>query len=91
MRSSAHIIVTGIVQGVGFRYFAYRHAVRLNLKGWVCNRYYNQVEVEVEGEKSNIEELIDQLRDGPRFAEVQKVDVTWIDFQGQYTSFDVTY
>jgi len=91
MKSTAHIIVTGIVQGVGFRYFVYRNATLLNLKGWVRNRRYNQVEIEIEGEKSKIEELVEQLQRGPRFAEVQQVNVTWSDFQGQYDSFDITY
>ncbi len=49
MQIGAHIIVRGLVQGVGFRYFAYRHAVNLGLTGWVRNLYNDDVELEVEG------------------------------------------
>ena len=52
-----HIIFYGIVQGVGFRYYAVQKANQLGLTGWVKNLYDGSVEMEVEGQ----EELIDQL------------------------------
>ncbi|MBN1352921.1 acylphosphatase [candidate division KSB1 bacterium] len=91
MKSAAHIIVKGSVQGVGFRYFVYRYAILLNLKGWVRNLGYDQVEIEIEGEKATIEKLVQKLWEGPRFAEVQHVQVTWAEYEGQYSSFDITY
>ena len=45
----AKIIVTGLVQGVGFRYFAMRHADNLNLKGYTQNLFTGEVLTEVEG------------------------------------------
>lgn len=91
MKSRANIIISGMVQGVGFRYFVYRHAILMDLKGWVRNRHYEQVEVEIEGYKSKIDKLITKLRKGPRFAEIQNVEVTWSEFQNQFSAFDITY
>ena len=91
MKARAHIIVKGIVQGVGFRYFAYRHALMFQLKGWVANLPNGNVEVEVEGEKSNLHAYIKELRIGPRFANVHDVIVTWKEYQDQFNSFDIGY
>lgn len=67
----------GRVQGVGFRLFVQRAAERLALVGWVRNLPDGrQVEFEAEGEAAAIEELLAQVRQGPRAARVGRVDVT---------------
>ena len=91
MKSRANIVVTGKVQGVGFRYFVYRQAILMGLKGWVRNSQYNQVEIELEGDKLKIEILIRKAWEGPRFSSVENVKVTWNEFQSQFSSFDITY
>jgi len=63
----AHIIVSGIVQGVGFRYFIYRKAVELGLRGYVKNLFDGNVEIVVEGEKDKIQILIEHAKIGPRW------------------------
>ena len=73
----AHIIVQGMVQGVGFRYFVHSRAVRAALDGHVRNLCNGDVEVEVEGDRSLIEGLIKELRIGPRAAGVTNVRVDW--------------
>ena len=77
MEVGAHIIVSGMVQGVGFRYFVYDRAVHLGLNGFVKNLYNGEVEIEVEGNRSVIEELIEQVRAGPRAARVTDLKVEW--------------
>lgn len=48
---NAHLLISGMVQGVGYRWFVMRKANEYNLKGYVRNLYTDDVEVEVEGEK----------------------------------------
>lgn len=61
---TAHIVVEGVVQGVGFRPFVYGHAVKLELAGWVRN-IGSGVEIVVEGRSCNIESFVDELRASP--------------------------
>lgn len=86
----AHLIIHGAVQGVGFRYFAYRWAEKLKLNGWVRNNWDDSVETEVEGERSAVEEYIEQMKIGPRSAHINKVDVEYKPYQGNYRNFDIT-
>lgn len=85
----AEITVVGRVQGVGFRGFARRHATALGLRGWVRNRYDGAVELVVEGERHKIERFIALLREGPPWARVDRVDVRWATYQGEFASFSV--
>ena len=89
MSVAAFIRVQGMVQGVGFRYFVYRVATRLGLSGYVQNAYDGGVEIEAEGERSLIEELIKDVRIGPRAAHVTNVSVEWKKPQGHYQNFDI--
>jgi len=89
MEVGAHIIVSGLVQGVGFRFFVQRHASRLGVKGFVRNLYSGDVEIEVEGDRSIIEVLIKEVRVGPRAARVRDVRVTWLEFQQRYDDFTI--
>jgi hydrogenase maturation protein HypF len=67
MDKACHIIVTGLVQGVGFRPFVYRIALRYNLSGWVRNTNEN-VEIFVQGPQHLIEEFINELSSDPPVA-----------------------
>ena len=69
------VFVHGRVQGVGFRWFATQRADELGVAGWVRNRYDGSVEAWCEGEPAAVEALLDALREGPRFARVDGVDV----------------
>lgn len=91
MKAGAHIIVKGLVQGVGFRWFVEREAKKLGLHGYVKNLYNGDVEVEVEGESGLIEELIQQLRIGNRSSQVTGAQVTWKEGEDKYTSFRITF
>jgi acylphosphatase len=85
----AEIKVEGFVQGVGFRYFCYKSAVSLNLAGWAKNNPDGSVLVLAEGDRGLIEELISQLKIGPRAAQVTDVKVNWTKFSGDFKSFEV--
>jgi acylphosphatase len=89
MSVAAFIRVQGMVQAVGFRYFVYRVAIRLGLNGYVRNAYDGNVEIEVEGDRSLIEELIKDVKVGPRAAHVTGVSVEWKDPQNQFHYFDI--
>lgn len=85
----ANIIVSGMVQGVGFRYFVYNRAVRSGLDGFVRNLANGNVEIEVEGDRSLIEELIREVTVGPRSAQVTDVKVGWKKPRSDHRGFEI--
>lgn len=78
LAARAHVTVTGTVQGVGYRYFAYHAARELGLAGWVRNLRTGAVELEVEGPRHEVERYIAELTAGPTAAVVRDVQVEWI-------------
>ncbi len=72
-----HIIVSGFVQGVGFRKFIRYEARKLNLTGFVRNMPNETVEIVAFGEKENLEKLIAKAKKGSFIAEVKNVDIEW--------------
>jgi acylphosphatase len=94
MADVAHLSTTvyGRVQGVNFRYFVRNVARRLGLKGCVRNLPSGDaVEVQAEGERPQLNKLLEQLRVGPPGAWVEKVEIDWSDYSGQFTDFSVRY
>jgi acylphosphatase len=91
MREMRLIRIHGKVQGVGYRFFATRVARRLGLKGSIENQRDGSVEAVVEGEKKAIDEWIEQLKEGPRYAEVTKIDQETKEFTGRLGDFDVKF
>ena len=85
------IRIHGKVQGVGYRFFATRVARRLGLKGSIQNNRDGTVDAVVEGEKSVIDDWIEELKEGPRYAEVTKIDQETKDFTGRLGDFDVKF
>ncbi len=77
MDANAKITVKGLVQGVGYRWFADRTARKYDLKGFVENLVDGSVYLEVEGEKNVIENLIKDLRSGPNLSKVEDIIVEW--------------
>ncbi|MBZ2177508.1 MAG: acylphosphatase [Acidobacteriota bacterium] len=67
-------LIRGRVQGVGYRAFAQREAVRLGLRGWVRNLDDGSVEALAAGSASRLDEFEGSLHRGPRWAEVRGVD-----------------
>ena len=75
MKVRKRATVSGVVQGVGFRFSAVAEAERLGVSGWVRNRADGRVEAEVEGEPAAVERMLDWLRLGPPGAQVAAVAV----------------
>ena len=94
MAEMAHISATvyGRVQGVLFRSFAQNVARNLGLKGYARNLTSgNAVEVQAEGDKQQLERLVEYLKIGPSSARVERVDVNWSGYSGRFTDFDIRY
>jgi len=83
-----HALITGRVQGVGFRYFVLREAQQLDLSGFVRNAG-SQVEVVAEGEPERLERLLAQLRVGPFGARVDNVQSSYGQATGGLNGFAV--
>ena len=89
--ASLQAIVQGRVQGVFFRAFVHRQAMALGLTGYVRNLPRSSVEVRAEGERVKLEELLKSLHQGPPGARVEKVEVSWGDYSGDFSSFRVRH
>jgi acylphosphatase len=81
--------VIGRVQGVGFRYFALREALELELDGWVANTPDGSVRCVVEGPRERLEILLGRLREGPAAAVVERVSEAWMPATGTLGPFAV--
>ena len=84
-----HIVITGKVQGVGFRYWLYQAAKQRNIDGWVRNKITGEVEALLVGSNVNINKLIKLCEKGPRTSKVTKVKIQ--SYQKKYLkkSFDI--
>lgn len=71
--------VSGRVQGVGYRYFVQRIARERHLTGFVKNEADGSVWVEAQGPEAVLKELLQELRFGPSFAQVDDLRVEWLD------------
>jgi acylphosphatase len=87
----AHAIISGRVQGVFFRVETQRAAERFGVAGWVRNRPDGTVEAVFEGRQQDVDAALDWCRQGPRMSHVDKVDVNWQAYTGEFNSFDITY
>jgi acylphosphatase len=83
------LIVTGRVQGVGFRFFAERAARELAVSGFVRNLPNGAVEAVAEGEEDAIARYVERLREGPRMGRVTDLRVEEIAVSG-YREFEIT-
>jgi acylphosphatase len=81
-RVARQVLVRGHVQGVSFRDSARRVAERHGVAGWVANRDDGAVEAVLEGPSDDVEAVIDQFRQGPRGASVERVEVRERDVEG---------
>lgn len=86
-----HMIISGDVQGVGFRAWARTQAQELALTGWVKNRADGAVEVVAEGERSSLTEFVKRCQRGPEVSWVERANVVWGQATGKFASFEVVY
>jgi acylphosphatase len=86
MKTIRHYVITGRVQGVGFRFYMQRKARELGVTGWVRNRRDGAVEAVVQGEADAVDAMTAWARRGPPSAAVAEVRIT--DGDGNYSSFE---
>ena len=87
--AALHAIAQGRVQGINYRAFASRDAARLGLTGYVRNLADGSVEICAEGDRKQLEKLVERLKSGPPGARVDNLALTWSDYSGQYSYFSV--
>lgn len=88
----AHVIISGFVQGIGFRAFIRKHAIELGLKGWATNTQDGKVEALLVGPKEKVEEMIKLCNKGPFLADVKNVEVKFDDRdKEEYQSFEIVH
>jgi len=87
----AHLIIEGRVQGVWFRDSTRNEATRLNLTGWVKNRFDGSVELVAEGSQEEVKKLIEWCHHGPPGARVTMVHEIREDYTGEFDSFRISY
>ena len=90
MAVARRFVISGRVQGVGFRWFAHDAARREGVTGWVRNLPDGRVEAHVEGEDEAVTRVERALRSGPPGARVQTVTVDTEDATGAYKDFSIT-
>ena len=90
MRIGRRFVITGRVQGVGFRYFTLDAAIREGVTGWVTNRSNGCVEAYLEGEAEAVTRVERAIRRGPPGARVETVQVDVEEPGGAYSGFDIT-
>jgi len=86
-----HILISGSVQGVGFRWFVQREAELFRLTGTVRNLPDGRVEIYAEGARETIKTLIITLKVGNAISRVDTCDVTWDTASGKYSDFRIIF
>jgi len=89
MKKRAHVCVSGRVQGVFYRSVVQYEAVNHNVTGWIRNLSDGRVEAVFEGEKEEVERMVDFCWKGSRRAVVVNVEVLWESYTGEFISFEV--
>lgn len=85
----AEYVVKGFVQGVGYRYFAYVNAKRLRLTGFVRNLYDGSVQAVAIGEKAELEQYYEILKQGPSRSNVEAVSYSITETTEEYMDFNI--
>ena len=86
---AVRVVVTGRVQGVGFRGFVKRRASELALAGWVRNRPDGSVESEASGEPVALQRFVEALRAGPSHARVEQASEQWFEVAAAPAGFRI--
>jgi acylphosphatase len=90
-RARARVLISGLVQGVGMRYFVTSRADQYDVTGYVRNLDTGSVEVVAEGEKQTVYDFLRSIRKGPAHAEIMSFQTEWGPYQGKFENFFVKY
>lgn len=91
MHERLHVLISGLVQGVGFRHATYRKAATMGLSGWVRNTPDGRVEAVFEGEKPVLEEMLDWCTQGPVLSRVDTVECDWAAAEDGFDQFEIAF
>ena len=84
-----HLVISGKVQGVGFRYWMQNLAINNNIVGWVKNKLSGDVEALIIGQDKEVQKLIKQCKIGPSSATIQNIQINDYDQNYSKEGFDV--
>jgi acylphosphatase len=84
-----YVLVTGRVQGVGFRAFTHIQATKLGLTGYVLNRSDGAVEAVIEGPRGKVQQLLQQMKQGPEDARVKELRITDQAYRSKFKRFEI--
>ncbi len=90
-KTRAHIFVSGRVQGVFYRETVRKKAEKLSITGWVKNLKDGRVEAVLEGEKENVQNLVNWAKRGPIWAKVKDLEILWEDHKAEFQGFEIKY
>ena len=89
--AQARVFVYGRVQGVNFRYYTYRCAAKLGLKGYVHNLPDGRVEILAQGPQEDVQKLLSYVRGNPGLSHVVKLDINWEKPLSGLSSFHIEF
>ena len=84
-----HIIISGKVQGVGFRYWLYQKSSKRNVYGWVKNKISGEVEAVLIGDCKNVDEILELCKQGPLSSKVTNIKTQNYKQEQFKKSFDI--
>ena len=87
----AHIFVSGRVQGVLFRGCCKKKADKFEVSGWIKNLRDGRVEAVFEGERENVDKMVNWARKGPIWAKIDDFSVIWDNYQAEFKRFEIRY
>jgi len=90
-KTRAKVLIKGVVQGVNFRYYTRREAIRHNVTGWVSNLPDGSVAAIFEGEEEEVEAMVQWCRQGPPSAQVAELIVQPEDYRAEFQSFSLRF
>ncbi len=90
-KTRARLLIKGVVQGVNFRYYTRREALRHNVTGWVSNLPDGSVAAILEGEEEDVEAVIQWCRRGPSTAQVAELIVQPEEYRAEFQSFSIRF
>jgi len=87
----AHVFVSGRVQGVIFRESCKKKAEKLGVSGWIKNLRDGRVEGVFEGDRENVDQMVNWARKGPIWAKIDDFSVIWDNYQAEFKGFEIRY
>ena len=89
-KAKVHIVLSGRVQGVAFRYYARNMADKLGVKGWIRNLDNGDVEAVIEGKKVAVQQMVVWCKKGPSLAVVENISIDWQAYTGEFHKFNIS-